>query len=192
MAGSENEDNGKIVYYYSREHRLARASPAVRELNDAKPVKAGFINRIAGTKGNLFMLVSIIVICVTFVYTSRSNSRFDSEEFLLGENSVSLRIESVSGDSLILHINKKTLQSGTGKAGNAADVYTGAVDLAVSPVSSGAAEDGETAPIMNHRIFFTYNDNETYSVALPFGGEKFLIVIQTESERIIRRISLKQ
>jgi hypothetical protein len=191
VAGSENDDNGEIVYRYSREHRLARASSAVQELNDGKPVKAGFVRRTAGTKGTLFMLAAVLIICVTSIFISRS-SRIDSGEFLLGENTVSFRIENfrdenTGGDSLILHINKKAPKTGSGAEG----VYTGAVDLAISPVTAGSAEDGEAAPVMNHRIFFTFNNNETYSAALPFGGERFLIVIQTESECVVRRISAR-
>jgi hypothetical protein len=181
MAGSENKDDSEIVYYYSREHRLARASAAVRELNDGKSAGTGFVRRAAGTKGNLFMLAAILIVCAALVFTSRG-SRFDNREFLLDGNTVSFRIESAGADSLILHISKKTPEAESG-------AYTGAVDLAISPVITGSAGTGEAAPIMNHRVFFTFAGTENYAVVLPFSGETFLIVIQTERERAVRRIS---
>jgi hypothetical protein len=60
-------------------------------------------------------------------------------------------------------------------------VYTGAVDVAVSVVRSGA-ENSESPPIAARRIFFTLKPEEEFRFSVPFEAPELLIVVQTETE----------
>jgi hypothetical protein len=172
-----------VVFHYSRERRLERASQAVRELNDTSIPRRGFVKNIAGSKGNLLMLLSIAIVCVTILIGSRIQGR-NVLSFELGENTVSLAVRK-SGDGLALFIDKKAPKEGEG--------YYGAVDIAISPVLA-KPDQGEASgisPILAHRIFFSLDDKENYSVDLPFDGNDFIVLIQTDDERLTRRLKVK-
>ncbi|MDR1566697.1 MAG: hypothetical protein LBS48_05380 [Treponema sp.] len=177
---SRAEDNPDLVFHYSRERRLVRASQAVRELNESAPVRRGFVRTLAGTKSNIFVLVSILLICIMFVLGTRLGDR-NNESFKLGENSVILLIKK-SGGSLELSLQKEAPENG--------EAYTGAVDIAVSPVQPKppAGEENPQPSITTGRIFFTYTRKETYSLSLPFPEGEFIVILQSENERIIRRL----
>jgi hypothetical protein len=179
-AGSE--DPPEVVYYYSREHRLARASVAVRELNESSASRPGLLRSLAGNKSNLFILASILIISVMFILYSRLGDG-SGEGFKLGENSVALSINK-TGKDYSLSIVKEAPKNG--------DPYTGAVDVAVSPAQPKSAPGEENPPpeIAAARIFFTYDSREEYSIPLPFGGKDFIVILQSENERIVRRLRL--
>jgi hypothetical protein len=183
----KKEENPKvsqdIVFHYSRERRLERASQTVKELNTVSPSRRGFIKTVAGSKGNFLMLLSIVIVCVTMLIGSRIQGR-NVLGFELGENTVSLAVRK-SGDGLALFIDKKAPKEGGG--------YSGVVDIAISPqaVKPAPGETSETPPILTHRIFFSLAEKEEYSVALPFDGSDFIVIIQTDNERLSRRLKVK-
>ncbi|GHU68227.1 hypothetical protein FACS189447_10700 [Spirochaetia bacterium] len=186
MAGKEEEEPNapqEIVYYYSREHRLERASQAVRELNSTSSSGQGFVKSIAGNKANLLMLLSIVIVCVVMVIGSRLQGG-KTEGFALGENTVSIAVKKTDA-GLALLIDKEAPKESEG--------YNGAVDIAVSPAAPKPApgEVSETPPILTHRIFFSLAAKENYSIALPFDGSDFIVIIQTDSERLSRRLKVK-
>jgi hypothetical protein len=192
LAGEKNrltdkkEDPGlsqEVVFHYSREHRLERASQRVRELNDTSSPRPGLVKSIAGSKGNLLMLLSIVIVCVTIVLGSRIQNR-QVDGFELGENTVSLGVRK-TGDGLVLFIDKKAPKDGGG--------YDGAVDIAISPLALKPApgEASEIPPILTHRIFFSLADQENYSIDLPFDGSDFIVIIQTDNERLSRKLKVK-
>ncbi|MDR2618530.1 MAG: hypothetical protein LBC62_06640 [Treponema sp.] len=176
------EDNQDLVFHYSREHRLARASLAVRELNENAPARRGFVRALAGSKANIFVLVSILVICAMFVLGSRLGGR-NNDSFKLGGNDVILSIKK-SGSTLELSLQKEAPENG--------EVYTGLVDIAVSPAQRKPprGEENPQPDITTGRIFFTYTRQEAYSLSLPFAEGEFIVILQSENERIIRRLKL--
>jgi hypothetical protein len=178
------EDSSEVMYYYSREHRLARASAAVRELNESSSSRPGLLGSFAGNKSNIFILASILIIAVMFILYSRLEGG-NSEGFKLGENSVILSINK-TGEGYSLSIVKEAPEKG--------DPYAGAVDVAVSPVQPKPAPGEENSPpeIVTDRIFFTYDNREEYSLPLPFGGKDFIVILQSENERIVRRRSFRK
>lgn len=169
-------DNRNIdpVYYYSRERRLSRASPAVQALNDGKFIRPNLSKSLFGTKSNAVIFMLVVFFIAVFGLASRFSGL--NRGVKLGGNTIAvsiLREESV----LILGIAKNMPKSG--------EAYIGAVDIAVSPVMSKPKEGEaqEMPPVFVHRIFFNTVDSETFQVVLPFDGTDFLVVLKTDSEQ---------
>jgi len=176
-AGEKQEPDRDIVYRYSREHRLQRASRMVRELNDETVTKPSIMRNLFGNKGNYAILMSIIVIVlmyfITTIFSGSSNS-----ELKLGGNNITITIYNES-NVLFLFV-RKDVPSGV-------YAYTGAVDIAVSLV---VTEGKDTPPIQTHRIFFSLETPETYLVSLPFDGEKFIVMLHTDNETITKTLTV--
>ena len=164
---NNKENDREIEYYYSRERRLEKASPVVREMYE-KNNKRGLITSIAGNKGNFFLLISIIIICFMYFLGMNITGKSD-KSIVLESNKITMGIyeeESI----LLLSIHKKV----SGKTG-----YTGAVDVTIMPQLSG-----EGSRTMSHRISFTENLEEDFYISLPFEGEKFTVIFQIENQTI--------
>ena len=177
------EINQEIVYYYSRERRLNHASPRVRALNDGTPNRPSLSNSIFGTRGNIFLFVSIIIICAMFGLAFRSSGR--GSETKLGKNTVTLRITREEG-ILILEIVKNSPKTG--------EAYTGEVDIAVSPVlpKSGENEINREYPgVFTHRVFFHPVDTESFQSTLPFEENNFVVLLIAGDDHKAIRVNVK-
>ena len=175
---NDSDSDDKIqqdpVFYYSREHRLKRASQAVRALNEEKIVKPRLTKTLFASKGNLFVFASILLLCAMFGLASRV-SRVE-KNIKLGENMLEIGIRHEAG-ILFLGISKKAPKNGIS--------YSGPVDIAVSPIftKSNDGKKQEEPPIYAHRIYFNPVDSETNRISLPFDGNDFLVIIRTETEQ---------
>jgi hypothetical protein len=178
-SGGRHADTGEAVFYYSREHRLKRASSTVRALYEDAP-NPGVVKNLVGRKSNLFLLVSILMVCVMLALSSRIPGE---KGVNLGGNTVVLTIARNRGGTLSVFIQKTAASSGEG--------YTGAVDIAVSPVIS-KQDKGKTPEIYTDKVFFTPAEKDDYHFELPLEGEDFLVVLQTENERKGLRINAKK
>ena len=138
--------NREIVFHYSREHRLDRASGAVRDLNENAWSRPKLFGTIFGNRGNIIILITIVVICAMSYISSRYFGQSDSE-FKFGNNTITISVY-YEEDILFLSL-RKVVPAG-------AYAYTGAVDIAVSPVQP----NGESQPIQTHRIFFSLETTE--------------------------------
>ncbi|AEF81231.1 hypothetical protein [Leadbettera azotonutricia] len=188
MAGNEEgsgprQPSEEIIFHYSREHRLERASQAVRDLNNSASSKRSLVKTIAGSRGNLLMLLSIVIVCIAMLFGSRMKGR-QTMGFELGENTVSMAVRK-SGDGLALFMEKKAPKDGNG--------YTGAVGIVISPQAAKPSTGGtsEPPPMLTHLVFFSLAEEENYSIDLPFGGTDFIVVVQTDNERLSRRLKVK-
>jgi hypothetical protein len=65
------------------------------------------------------------------------------------------------------------------KTVNKSQAYTGAVDIAVSPMVQA-----EEYPVFYHRIFFTLEPNEEYRFVVPFDSPQIAMVLQTEKNSL--------
>ena len=104
------------VYYYSREHRLSRASPRVRALNEETTERPGIFKSLFATRGNTLVFVSILIIGLMFGINARFSGKDKGK--LLGGNTVAAVIIQEEGVP-VLGIIKTTPKSG--------EAYTGAV-----------------------------------------------------------------
>ncbi|MDR1318374.1 MAG: hypothetical protein LBJ90_02015 [Treponema sp.] len=170
-SGGKNTDTGEAVFYYSREHRLKRASPAVRALYDDAP-GPGIVRNLIGKKSNLFLLVSIFMVCVMLALSSRSGGSEKGVD--LGGNTVALAIVRNDRGTLSVFIQKTAPPSG--------EVYTGEAAIAVSPVIS-KQDKGKAPEIYTDKFFFTPAEKDEYRFELPFEGKDFLVVLQAGTER---------
>jgi len=175
----------ELVFYYNREHRLAKAPKHVQELYEPKKPNRfawlGFLGILVADTPRKIMFFTIILMCV-LIWLFSFFGYIDSP-FNLDGNLVKVSATVYEG-STILTINKRV------KYGNA---YTGAVDTAVSfPVAVSDDDEGriEEAPIFYHRVYFTAEKHERYSVAVPFDSPELLVVLQTEKKQIKLKISV--
>jgi hypothetical protein len=177
----------ELVFYYNREHRLAKAPKDVQALYEPKKTSPfgflGFLGILVADTPRRILFFTIILMCL-LIWLFSFFGYLDSPFYLDG-NLVKVSA-SVYEDAAILVINKRV------KAMNA---YTGAVDTAVSvpvPVSDDTEEQTEDAPVFYHRIYFTNEKHERYSVAVPFDSPELLVVLQTEKKQIKLKISVNK
>ena len=166
-----------LVFYYSREHRLSRASPAVRALNDGKPVRPSLSKRLFATKGNMMVFIAIALV-TAFGFASRFAGRTPGVK--LGGNTIALTILREEG-ILILQMVKSLPKSG--------EAYIGEVDIAVSPVMSKSKE--EIPKAFFHRVSFRPVESEAFSVSLPFEENDLIVLLSINGEQKSIRIKVK-
>jgi hypothetical protein len=178
-----DEGDREPVYYYSREHRLKRASARVRNLNEEQTKKSRFFGNPAANRANLLIFMSLILICVFFAITSRVLAKQGME---LGGNTLSITLVEEEG-ILILGIVKTAPQSG--------EFYAGDVELSVSPIMPPRKE-GEAPPdetqVFYHRIVFNPVETEAYRFSLPFEGSAFFVILRTADEQKSTRVNVKR
>ena len=172
----EGKAEKDLVFYYSREHRLSRAPASVRALNDENYARPTLGKRLFGNKGNVIILISIVMICAMFTFTSRFSSRGTSVN--LGANTLNLTVIHEE-EALGLSIKKTLPKSG--------EFYIGAVDIAVSPFIP-QLEEGETLPVFGHRVYFNPTGTESFFMALPFDGNDFYVFLSTDYEQKVVRV----
>ena len=173
MTENDSEEKTDIVHYYSREHRLRNASPLIREQNEKTKSRPGFLRSIAGSKGNVFILISILIICFMYFMGSRNTGKQEAA-IILGGNKIAVTVHDEA--SVPVLVLEKTIQTKS--------AYTGSVDITVLPELSG-----EDAQVMAHRVNFTEQQKETFYVTLPFEGARFAIVLRTQNETITRTVT---
>ncbi|MDR1301352.1 MAG: hypothetical protein LBK43_02640 [Treponema sp.] len=174
----------ELVFHYSREHRLERASPAVREMNREIP-KTGplkFGTR-SSNRASVMLLIPILV-CSGFILffskmsSGQGTSRSGTQISTIGGNTLRVSAEKFQGTTY-LQITKTVAQT---------PVYTGVVDMVITPLDSPGSEDelGESPPVVSHRIFFSADREEVYGLSLPFEASQILMLIQAGDDAPIR------
>jgi hypothetical protein len=182
LASLDENIEREPVYYYSREHRLSRASSAVRNLYDSKSGKINVAKRIFGTRGNVMTFVLIIISCLMISFVSKYSRAMSDVK--LGGNTVTTAILK-EGDAKILDITKQGPKTGV--------AYSGEVEIAVSPVVSNLNE-GETPPLFFHRVYFSQAGYERFQISLPFDidKEEFILLLKTADEQKSVKLRTKQ
>jgi hypothetical protein len=175
----ENLDR-EVTFYYNRERRLERASPAVRALNEGLPVKRGFIRSLTSTKPHQFLFVSILIVMAMLMAFSALSGVSRNSLTMAGN---ALRISAGrSGDGSFIIINKNI-------AAGEENPYIGEVYVAVSPVlRSSQKREGADIPVFTSRIFFTMEQEEEYRLVLPFNGERYMLLFRVGNQQASVRI----
>ncbi|MDR1029534.1 MAG: hypothetical protein LBL76_01525 [Treponema sp.] len=174
----------ELVFYYSREHRLERASPAVREMNrdipKTGPWKSG---TLSSNRASVMLLISILV-CSGFIMifskvsSGQGTSRSGTQTSNLGGNTLRVSARKFQGTTY-LQITKTVSQT---------PVYTGVVAMAITPLDSPGSEDelGESPPVVSHQIVFSADPEEVYGLSLPFEASQLLMLMQAGDDTPIR------
>lgn len=170
MPDREEWDDGRVVFHYSREHRLNRASDAVRELNEAgPPPKRSLFRTLTSTRPLALAFLSIVTACAAMILYSLT----------AGDNSVSrlrgleIKISAIksSGASYLTVVKK--IKGG--------DPYTGAADFLV-------ASADETFSPRAERLYFTLEKEEVFRFSVPSGG-KLMVIAVLDEDRAAFKIS---
>ena len=171
------------VFYYSRDRRLNRASATVRAFNDSPSVKKGFAKRFFGSHGNIFLFISIIIICGMFAMSLRMSSR--GNVMKIGGNTLSITITQEDGIS-ILEVIKI--------ASDINPSYIGEVDIAISeaePRSQGNTTR-DNPNIYTHRVVFHALASESFQTTLPFDASALYVLVVAGNEQNAMKVSVKK
>jgi hypothetical protein len=168
-ADSLNQD---VVYHYSRERRLERASPAVRALYTEQPRGRGLFQAFRTNPTGVWVFFSILIVAV-FMFVYALGNRKDGG-LNLGGNTVTVSALNFPGATYVL-LKKKA--AGT-------DSYTGPVELALSISKNSINVDDDdiddAAPVETRRIFFSLEPEEDFRLSLPFAAAELLLVIRAD------------
>jgi len=186
LASLDENIEREPVYYYSREHRLSRASSAVRDLYDNKSGKMSLAKRLFGSRGNVMTFVMIIISCIMISFFSKYTQANTTVK--LGGNTVTMAIQKEE-DVRILEIIKQDPKAGV--------YYSGVVEIAMSPVAEKSGSkpvEGEASPVFIHRVYFTTAGYESFLVSLPFDTNvnDFILLLKTADEQKSVKIKAKQ
>jgi len=169
-----------LTFYYNRERRLEKAPQAVKDLYDEKKTVGRFnlLRPLIADKPRATVFFTIILMCAFIIIVSLVNKTGGS--YSLEGNKIEITGVRFEGTTIV--VLTKTVKKNSGNA------YTGAVDVAVSPVGgvSGGAENdtGEDYPVFYHRVFFSMETVEEYRFAVPFDLPEQLIILQTEKSAL--------
>jgi hypothetical protein len=164
----------ELVFYYNREHRLAKAPQSVRDLYTAqKKPRFNLLRPLVADKPRAILFFTILIICI-FIVVFSVLGLFDSSYTLEG-NKIEIR-ETVYDGTTIVDLSKKAKNS---------EAYSGAIDIAVT----AAVRPDEETPLFYHRVFFTLTPEEEYRFVVPFSSSELLMLVQTEKS--VLKIILK-
>jgi len=170
---SFNPENEKLTFYYNREHRLAKAPQEVKDLyaEQKKVNRFNLLQPLVADRPRATLFISILVLCVA-IFMLSILGYFDKSYSLDGNK---IEITGTKFEGVTIVVVKKTLKKGLSSS------YTGAVDIAVSPV---AGSEEEEFPVFYHRVFFSMEPVEEYRFAAPFDSPELLMALQTEKNTL--------
>jgi len=175
-----------LTFYYNRERRLAKASKDVQDLyKEKKPNRFGLISVLISDKPKKILFFSIIIICA-MIWILGLLGYFDSSYTLEG-NKLKISASAFEGTTIVV-VNKAVKNK---------NPYTGAVDVAVSaPLSLQGSlpvqTDENNYPVFYHKIFFSLEREEQYSLVVPFESNELLMVLQTEKHTLKLKIKTEE
>ena len=155
------------VYYYSREHRLQRASQKVRDFNASFGKKPpNVFATLTSTRSNTLLLITIMIMCVFIAIMNKITRQLST--YNLAGTVISAQAQR-SGNSTYIEISK------TGSA------YKGAVSIACAARSKPDAPQIQT-------VFFTADEKETFYLSFPFQDSQILLLLQTDTEEQVNMV----
>jgi len=178
----QNVDENNLVFHYSREHRLAKAPQAVRDMYNKpqQPYRFNLLRPLVSTRPLAMMFGSIIIACILILIISALGLAGSS--YNLDGNRLFLQAIQYEGATIM--VVKKTISKDIFTRLSSADpAYTGAVDIAVQPVIKAAA-DQEPQSVFYHKIFFTFEPEEVYRFSVPFDTKELAVVFNTEKKTL--------
>jgi hypothetical protein len=149
---------------------LAKAPLAVQKLYTEQTKKRGFsfFRPLVADRPRATIFLTIVALCVIILMLSILG--FIDRTYTLDGNK--LEISGIGFENTAIILLKKTA--------NDSSSYTGAVDIAVSPV----VENETDFPVFYHRVFFTLEKNEDYRFVVPFDQSSLAMVLQTEKSTL--------
>ena len=159
-----------LIFHYSRERRLANAPSVVQNLyKEQKKSRFGLIGVLIADRPRRILFFMIVFLCLLLLVLSGFGF-FDNSHELDG-NKIEITGVIFNGNTII-NFNK-TIKN--------RDAYTGAVNIAVTPMVSGSDEQYN---VYTHTVFFTLENKEQYRFAVPFDSPELGIVLQSEKSAL--------
>jgi hypothetical protein len=169
-----------LVFYYSREDRLAKAPKPVQDLYAEGPKKkTGVFRSLTATRPLAMIFTSIIFLCAVILVISILG--LNDGGYALGGNSVTVSAVKFQGQTIM--VLEKTFKENQ-------EAYTGVVDIAVSPAASQGSDPSEP-PVFTHRVFFSLNPKEEYRFSLPFEADDLVMVLMGEQDTVQFKLRAK-
>jgi len=168
------EEDGRLVFYYSREERLKKASPAVRKFNEpVKQKKFTLFGALTATRplALLFFTIVILFVAIPLIYHFFGYGNTKT----IDGNTIDFSIISYSDTSFVTVTKKAKTDA----------AYTGMADIAVTLPE-------ENAPVDVQRIYFNREKEEVYRFSVPFSGKKMIVVIEAGAGRAALTVIPKQ
>jgi hypothetical protein len=181
---NENVSPNGIVYHYNRERRLEKAPQTVRDLYKAEPPlqRFNFLRPLVRTKPLAMMFATVVVASLLILVISVLGLASNSHN--LDGNQVSIQAIRYEGATIMI-VKKTVRKSVLGRVSNLGPAYSGAVDIAVQPlIKPGADGDLSSEDIFYHKIFFTFEPEESYRFTVPFDSGELALVLKTEKKTI--------
>ena len=184
MSGSEKQPEnpqntgGGMVYHYSRERRLSRASEDVQAINEGKTARPSIFKTLFSNRSNRFVLIAILIFTAFGFSTRFTGGERQQHAVRLGGNILVMTIFPLE-DTLFLGILKSAPETG--------ELYTGAVEITVSPAGA-KTETEEAPPVFAHRIYFNPVESESYQISIPFEGTDFFVALKAGEEQKTMRL----
>jgi hypothetical protein len=163
------KDNPDLTFYYSREHRLAKAPESVRALYEKQPPKGGLFRSLTDTKGKQATLVSIVVLCVLILFlsffTNAGVPKFEGSAITV--SAIRMTEDGVSGTTYIV-LKKEAVKN--------KDAFSGMVQIDVF------AQENTLIAIWQSTVVFTEEAQEEFRFAIPGAAPQLLVTLSSEKE----------
>lgn len=161
----KKEPNPELVFHYSREERLQKASSAVKRLYDPSyGTRVGLFRSLTANRSLAFLFLAIIMLSATALVTSIFIPSADRAEFAGNE----ITIEAFSFENaLYLTVQKKKL------ADNARD---GVLAFSVKELRP----DPERGVLLNATAMLGKNDRETFKYRMDASSERIEVLLLFE------------
>ncbi|MDR0539953.1 MAG: hypothetical protein LBG74_05560 [Spirochaetaceae bacterium] len=148
----------ELVFYYSREHRLAKAPPEVRALYEKTPPRRfGLFSSLTDTKPKALLFTSIVVMCLMILFMTYMLP--GGEKSVLEGNALEISAMRYEGSSFLV-IKKK--------ADTKKSFYTGIVDITVYPQTAAVYPQTADGAQAKRQIVFTEEKSEEFRFSVPF------------------------
>ena len=160
----DDQDRENLVFYYSREKRLARSPRRVRDLYAGRGAKKpSFLGTLIQTRSSAMLLITILLVVVFLFFNAQG--RGGKGGAALGGNSLTVSGRLYRGAAYLT----------IGKKADSPNAYTGPVEIAVSiPQKKG----GEAPPVESRRVFFSLAPEERFEFSVPFQAPRLALLLK--------------
>jgi hypothetical protein len=166
LTEDKRREDDEMVFYYSRERRLAKAPPQVRALYEEAPKKFNLLRPLIATKPLAMLFATVLILSAISAILAFSGIAGGSYRFQ--GNSITVNAQRYQG-TVIVTIQKKPDQ------GEQVARDHGVVDIVVRPTGGGEGAG------FSHRLVFGSAEEE-FRMVVPFDSPELSFRIQGASE----------
>ncbi|MDR3192607.1 MAG: hypothetical protein LBT87_06035 [Treponema sp.] len=161
----------ELVFYYSREKRLAKAPQRVRALyEESAPPKFNLFRPLVATKPLAMLFTTVLILSAISAIIAFSGIAGGSHKFQ--GNSITVDARRYQGTVIV------TIQKKPDREERAAE--DGLTDILINPVQGRGGEGSG----FSHRLFFGSGKEEEFRIVVPFDSSELIFRLQGERERL--------